>query len=168
MKYKIITLAIILEICYIVFSFFVPIETQLGYINQFFSQSENSQKEDPGQAYKNNAINIINELPKSIIVSAILQNQYQGRILEIQQNTKTNTQYPLIIRLRGIENLDNSFLITKPQLETLQVFISQKNEKTSSTLNELKVGENVIIEEKLNLQKPWPETRMQISITIEK
>jgi len=168
MHYKrILLLFTALEILYLVFSFFYPLQTQTQFFKNIFFPPLKMQ-EDLSQAYNNKVLERIQSIRSSSVTSAILKNEYNGVIVNLQKDTQKNALYPIIFRLRGSNMLENTFLVTKQEFTIVQVFSKQNNENISSSINQLSEGNFVTIHEELDLLKPWPGTRQKFTIIIDK
>lgn len=96
-------------------------------------------------------------------ISDVLKITYQGIITDLQRDDKKNAIYPLTIRLRGQNNVENSFIFTKDELAKVKVYNSSNN-----SIQELKNGAHVKIFEEINLKKDWPGARNVFEVTVVK
>lgn len=163
-KINVLIILIILELIYILFSFYYPVQQQLQFLKISPVSSTMEKTTDTSQAYDVETLFKIGTLAKSITVKAILTNEYEGMVVDLQKDTKKNVEYPIIFRLRKLMNQENTFLLTQRNLSNLQVFQNQNNEKKPISIEELKSGDYVTIYETLNLQKKWPDARESIII----
>lgn len=102
-------------------------------------------------AFKNETLNSLSYLKKSIIISSILENTYQGEIIELDTQggylEKENFNFALKIRIKNKEDT-NSFYFNKDELSKIKVYNQNKEE---ILINDIKVGDIVEIKHKLNL-----------------
>ena len=163
---NILVIIITIELIYAVFSFFVTTEKQIQFFSQFFLKKITIQKQTTDtQAYNPYILNIIGKINKPNTISAILNNNYEGKIVDIKKNLKEKVIYPFTFRIRGYANLENAFLLTKSDIMKLQVFVFKNNQKKITSFDELRIGDTITINETLNLKYDWQKMRNQFIIT---
>ena len=108
-------------------------------------------------AVDKNTVNNLFLYKKSILSSSIINNKYEGEIVFINKNggfLKTEQfKYDLEIKIKSDSEEFNSFYYNENEVKQIKVFNLKNNQKESSDINELKIGDKVIIEESLNLLK---------------
>jgi hypothetical protein len=162
-------LIFIIILFYILISFFFSFQKQAQIISGLFLPSSTPTPEPfmhPELAFSPRVFEVFHDTKEAYVSSAILKNDYEGTIVDLQQ--KTNTGYALIFRLRAPNDAENSFLFTKDQLKKVIILLVDKKNKTSLTVNQLKLGQFLRIHEEIDLKKDWPDARKQFVITITK
>ncbi len=161
MNYKNILLLLLgLEIIYFILSFFYPIRTQLELLTNIASPTSANTQQNPLQAYNDYSLKKIQSIQ---IPSAILTNKYEGTLIDMTLDTKENTLYPLILKLRAKNNAENIFIFTKSQLATVKTY---EKGKGSLSLDTIKPGDFLQIQEEIDLNKNWQNARKEFIITV--
>lgn len=167
MKYKYILIIIItIEIVYISFSLFYPTQKQIQGIEKLFpSPTPTPNPSTTPRAYNQTILDNVANLSKLFTVSAILKNEYQGTIVDIQLSQNPSVIYPLNLQIRGSQEYQNTFLFTQKDMKNLKIFQILNNKKIPISFNTLKAGDQITIYEELDLKKTWPDTRQVVVIT---
>jgi len=103
------------------------------------------------QAVNDQTVENIKMFNKEVIRSSILENQFQGKIIEIKkepQGQKVDFSYVLKIRIKGNKET-NSFYFNDQEVNKIKI----KNENNYLSVDDLKVGDEIIINERLDLLK---------------
>lgn len=129
--------------------------------NQFNLPSQNPQVSlSPNQAFAINprALRYLQVLPASILSSSILTNVYQGEILEI--DTKSGVlppgfQYQLKLTLKNNDSSPTPFYFNQNNLKRIK----------GTPISSLKVGDQIKLEETIDLREDFSDNRKEIIIT---
>ncbi|MGB9883543.1 MAG: hypothetical protein ACPLRN_03470 [Microgenomates group bacterium] len=151
--FGILFLVLLGEIGYLIYTFNQNQKkiSSLPIITQSVNQTQPQTNINSNPAYSNKTIESLSYLKKNIVTSSILENNYQGKIIEIdnQEGYLQKEDFKYVFKIR-IENQDdtNSFYFNKDELEKINVY-DKNNQKMS--IDTLKIGDFVSIKEKLNL-----------------
>ncbi len=157
----------IIFLLYIIFSFFYAPGRQIEFISNILFPSPKTQVPiDNTLVYSPRLIEIFSSMKKPKITSAILRNDYEGIIVDIQIDTKSSAAYSLVFRLRAPNNAENSFVFTKGQLSLVTIYRMEDKKKEPVAFTQLKQGDFLHIYEEIDLKQNWPQARKQFIITI--
>lgn len=115
--------------------------------------NEQQTKRDGIQALNDQTVENIKNLNKGVTKSSILENQFEGIIIEktnTQQEINNNFSYLLKLKIKGINDETNSFYFNKDELSKIRV--KNKNGQNLS-ISDLKNGDKVSIIQKMDLLK---------------
>lgn len=129
--------------------------------NQFNLPSQNLQQSpSPNQDFAINprALRYLQVLPADILSSSILTNVYQGEISEI--DTKEGVlppgfQYQLKLTLKNNDSSASPFYFNQNNLKRIK----------GTPISSLKVGDQIKLEEKIDLTQDFSDNRKEIIIT---
>lgn len=96
-------------------------------------------------------------------ISAVLQINYQGTIVDIQKGTNP---FPVTFRLRASNSEENTFTFDQIKAAKVTVSITKKGNKTPGSLEQLKKGDSLQMHEEIDLKKNFPDAEKQFVITI--
>ncbi len=140
--------------------------------NQFPSLTPTPQSvsSEENQAVNSTTVNNLFLYKKSILSSSIINNKYEGEIVFINKNggfLKTEQfKYDLEIKIKSDLNEFNSFYYNENEVKQIKVFKLNNNQKESSDINELKIGDKIVIEESLNLLKDPNNNLEKLEISV--
>lgn len=132
--------------------------------------SEKNQFINENQAVNTNTVNNLFLYKKSILSSSIINNKYEGEIVFINKNggfLKTEQfKYNLEIKIKSDSEEFNTFYYNENEVKQIKVFNLKNNQKEPSNINELKIGDKIVIEESLNLLKDPNNNLEKLEISV--
>lgn len=124
--------------------------------------------QDPNQAISEYNLQWVRTMEKDTVKSAMLMNQYEGEIIE--WNTKgeriNDVLYKLRFRIKGKNNNSNGFQLSETGSQNIKVFKRVDSKEEVIELKDVRVGDNVLINETIDLTKDWNSTRTEFKITV--
>lgn len=109
-------------------------------------------------------------LQPDVVTSSSLTNQFQGEVINVSRDGGTmvgsSFKYKLALTLKGTDKGINTFFYTEEDLDKMKVTRRQNSRETLANMAEIKVSDKLIIKEVLDLTKPFPANRQELSITI--
>lgn len=110
---------------------------------------------EENQAFNKDVLDNLLSIKKGVVKSSILNNEYQGSIIEIDNKggivPTDQFEYKLKIRIRSDSGDMNSFYYNNSEVNKIQVFYLNKDQKTPYVLNKLKIGDKILIKTTYNL-----------------
>lgn len=105
----------------------------------------------PEQAYREKYLNYLRKEKADVLISAITTHKFKGKIVELDTkggiSAVNKFQYVVKIVIQGEKGSTRGFLYNEKDLQIAKLIKSVNGKEEAMSINDLKVGDNVIITE---------------------
>lgn len=109
----------------------------------------------------------LKQFGKGVLKSSVIINEYEGEIIDIDKDGIISgaVEYKVIISIKGRENNKNTFFYQKDHINLIKVVRTADGKENPIIIDDLNIGDVIIIKESINLTKDWENSVTEIKIS---